>query len=252
MSLDISKSITGGISRAATRNGAILIAAYAIVGLGWQVAFNSLLNQLVSGLNTSGAAVSSSTTILSVDLPMSVLAVLAFVFLILLQYLALVATRVFVGGYERSIPNDVLTRNIPLAIVNLFVGGIVYTALFVIGSFVFLIPGVIAYLAFVFMTFYIAVEDENFIAALSDSWSLTRGNWIRLLLLFVILFVIAFALGIVLVIMSFALSFLSQMASALFSALVFIPLSVLSLGVLAEAFIQLRNEDSPVASSEAI
>ncbi|RDZ91371.1 hypothetical protein DEQ92_22740, partial [Haloferax sp. Atlit-6N] len=147
---------------------------------------------------------------------------------LVLQYMALVATRILVGGYERTIPNDLLTRNIPLAIVNLFVGGIVYSALVVIGS-ILVIPGIIAYLAFVFMTVYIAVEDENFVAALGDSWSLTRGNWLRLFLLFVVIGVIGGVLGVL-----FSIgSMLSPAASTILSALVFLPFSVLSLGIIA-------------------
>ncbi|XGI84135.1 hypothetical protein ACEU6E_02485 [Halorutilales archaeon Cl-col2-1] len=232
MSLSIGSSVSGGIRRIANRNGALFVVVYALVGVIWQVTVNSFM---MSMMRERGAEMTGDTFAVTVDLPLSILGVAGVVMFILLGYLSILATRTFVGGHTDSIPSEYYSRNIGWALINIFVGGVAYGILVVVGSFLLLIPGIIAYVAFVFMVPYIAVEDDSFVTALKKSWNLTRGHWLRL---FVVLLII-FGAGIV----AGGISSLIALATGtqIIGTAISMAVSVVSLGIIAEAFVQLRS-----------
>lgn len=163
--------------------------------------------------------------------------------LLALQYLTVVALRTFVNGHTKSIPRDYLTRNIVYVLVNSVLGSIAFGLLVSIGTILFVIPGIIAYTAFLFMIVYITVEDENFIAALRDSWALTRGHWLRLFgLLLILLVVVGVFSGILSVVTRVAITAAAgQSLGTLIFGVIALPVSLLILGILAEAYTQLRD-----------
>ncbi|MCD2204952.1 hypothetical protein [Halobacterium sp. KA-6] len=137
-----------------------------------------------------------------------------------------------------------VTRNIVYVLVNSILGSIAFGFLVTLGTILLVIPGIIAYIAFLFMIVYITVEDENFIAALRDSWTLTRGNWLRLFGLLLVLFVVVgifaslLSVGTRIAITAVA----GQSLGTLVSGIIALPVSLLTLGILAEAYTQLRNQ----------
>ncbi|MDS0284516.1 hypothetical protein [Haloarcula onubensis] len=242
MSLNIGSALTGGFRRVANRNGAVLALAYVLLGIVWQVAFYSAFVTWLQGTTVSATDVALPT----VEVPIAISAIVAVVALLLLQVAAIVSLRTFVGDHARSIPSEYYTRNIGIVLVNAVVGSFVYGLLVFLGSLLLIIPGIIAYVAFLFMLVYIAVEDENFIAALRDSWTLTRGNWLPLFGLLLIIFVgLSLIPTILSVIVSFIVGALAGPAiSTLVAGVITLPFSVFVLGFLAEAFVQLRGDDT--------
>lgn len=239
MSLNIGSSLTGGFRRVANRNGLLLILAYMVLGVVWQIAFYSAF---VTFLEQSGTP-PADVALPSIEAPLAIAAGGAIVSLLMLQYLTIVAIRTFVGGHSRSIPSEYYTRNIVFVLVNTIIGGIVFSLLVFIGSVFLFVPGIIAYVAFIFMMIYLAVEDENFIAALRDSWNLTRGHWLRLFVLLFVLFVgISIVSGVISVLTSLVIGAVAgQALGTLTSGVIALPFSLLTLGILAEAFNQLRD-----------
>jgi hypothetical protein len=246
VTLNIGSSIAGGLRRIVNRNGLLLILAYVVLGTVWQVAFYSAI---VESLGQSAAPVAA--TLPSIDLPLTVSVVSALVSLLLLQYLTIVAIRTFVDGHSSAIPSEYYTRNLVFVLVNSILGAIAFGVLVLVGSILLVIPGIVAYVAFIFSMFYVAAEDENFVAALRDSWSLTRGNWIRL---FVLLLIVVVGISVV----SGTLSALSRFAvgavggpalGILVSGVLALPFSILSLAILADAFTQLRAGERNVGQS---
>lgn len=239
MSLNIGSSLTGGVRRVASRNGVLLALAYVVVGLVWQVTFYSAIGAWATQANVP----MEGMALPSVAAPIAVLAGVALVSLLALQYLTIVAIRTFVGGHARSIPSEYYRRNVAVVLINSVLGGIVYGFLVFIGSLLFLVPGVIAYVAFTFVLIYVAVEDENFVAALRDSWTLTRGNWLRLFVLLVIAFVAISVVGGVLSVVArlYVAAVAGQAVGIVVSGLITLPFSLFTLGILAEAFTQLRD-----------
>ncbi|MBV0925194.1 hypothetical protein KTS45_13395 [Halomicroarcula limicola] len=243
MSLQIGSSLTGGFDRVANRNGVVLTLAYVVLGIIWQVAFYSAFLTL---LQRSGDLPADATQALpALDLPLAASASVSVISLLLLQVMSIVAIRTFVGGHSSSIPSEYYTRNIVLALVNTILGGFVYSLLVFVGTLLFVIPGIIAYVAFLFMMYYVAVKDDNFVAALRNSWTLTRGNWIPLVvILFVIFVVLAIVPGILSVLASAVVSAVAGPAiGTLTAGVVTLPFSLIVLGILSEAFVQLRESE---------
>jgi len=239
VALKIGSSLTNGFSRVANRNGAVLAFAYVGLGLIWQVAFYSAFVTLLQRANPEMGDVALPT----VDVPLAISAGVAIVALLLLQVAAIVSIRTFVGGHTDEIPSEYYTRNIVPVLANALVGSFAYGLLVFVGSLLLIIPGIIAYVAFLFMLVYIAVKDENFVAALRDSWTLTRGHWLPLSGLLLIIFV---GLGLVPRILSALLSFVvgayaGPGVTTLVSGVITLPFSLLVLGILAEAFVQLSG-----------
>jgi len=240
VTLNIGSALTGGFSRIANRNGVRLTLAYVLLGLVWQVAFYSAF---VTALHRSNPQM-TDVPLPTLDVPLAISVAVAVVALLLLQVAAIVSIRTFVGGQTGEIPSEYYTRNMVTVLANALVGGFVYGLLVFLGSLLFLVPGVIAYVAFLFVFVYIAVEDENFIAALRHSWTLTRGNWIPLFGLLLIIFGLSIVPGILAALVSFVVGAVAgPAASTLVSGVITLPFSLLVLGILAEAFVQLRGED---------
>lgn len=239
MSLNIGSSLTGGVRRVANYNGLLLILAYVVIGVVWQIAFYSAFATLLQRSDVP----MSEVALPAIEAPFSVAAGGAVLSLLLLQYLTIVAIRTFVGGHSRTIPSEYYTRNIVFVVVNSVLGAIAFGLLVVVGSVLFLVPGIIAYVAFIFTMVYLAVEDENFVAALRDSWNLSRGHWLRLFVLLCIIFVgIGVVSGVLSVLTSLFVGALGgQELGTLASGVVALPFSLLTLGILAEAFNQLRG-----------
>jgi len=120
-----------------------------------------------------------------------------------------------------------------------------------VGSVLFVIPGIIAYIAFIFMIVYVAVEDKNFIAGFRDSWQLTRGHWLRLFgLLLVIVAGVGLISGMLTAMTSLVVGVIAgEAAGILLSGVVGLPFSLLILATLAEAFTQLRESQKRIVTS---
>lgn len=251
MTLNIGSSLTGGVRRVATRNGALLVLAYAVIGLVWQVAVYSLFaTQLPRDGATGPPGTSGAAALPSIDVPLPVVVIVGVLSFLALQYLTIVAVRVFVGGHARSIPGEYYRRNVVGAIVNTIIGGIAYGILVAIGTVLLIVPGFIAYIAFCFTIFYVIIDDENFVAALRHSWRLTRGSWIRLFVVLAILFIVVGVVGAIVSVVAAAVvgAVVGPSAATVASGVLALPFSLLSIGVLAEAFVQLR-EGQPAAAS---
>ena len=239
MSFQIRTSLTGGLGRCLNRNGLVLALAYVLVGAAWQVLLYSAVVTAVG----SSTAPTGAAALPSIELPLAVSAGGAVVSLVLLQYLTIVTIRTFVGGHTRTIPAEFYTRNIPYVLVNSIIGSLALGLVIFVGSILFVVPGIIAYVAFIFTLLYIAAEDQSFIAAFRSSWNVTRGNWLRLFgLLVVVLVAITIVPGVLSALTSavFAATLGTGIAT-LVSGTLTLPFSLLLLGILAEALTQLRT-----------
>ncbi|GAA0523889.1 hypothetical protein SAMN04488066_106137 [Halorubrum aquaticum] len=221
--------------------------AYLIIGAAWQIPFYSAV---VTGLEQSGTP-TENVALPSIDAPLAVSVSAAILMLLGLQWLTVVTIRTFVGGHTRAIPSEYYTRNIVPVLLNSLVGGLIYGVLMFVGSVLFVIPGIIAYVAFIFMIVYVAVEDKNFIAGFRDSWQLTRGHWLRLFgLLLVVVAGIGLISGVLTAITSLVVGAIAgQAMGILLSGVVGLPFSLLILATLAEAFTQLRESQKRMVTS---
>lgn len=246
MTLRIGSTIADGIERVTNRNGALFALANVVLGLLWSVTLNSLV---VDWLASQGYDTEAASALPTVSLPAAALALLGVVSLVVLAYLNLVAVRTFVGGHDRTIPREYFTRRIGWVFLNSVVVGLIFGTLALVGSILFVLPGLVVYVLFVFAPVYVVVEDENAFAALADSWRLGSGNRLRLFGLFAVVVgaLVAVSVGV------------SEGASLLFGPLhpaiqlvtsaLSVAISILTLGIIAEAFDRLRGEDIDASSA---
>jgi len=239
MSLQLGDALREGARNLRSRTGAVLLGTYvALMG-----AFLTVSNTLIAALyRTVGLAEVADALPLVLDVPLAVAGGGYLLGIVVATYHSLVAIRTFVADAGDSFPAGALTRNVPLAILNVLVGGIVYGLLVTVGTIALVVPGVVAYVAFLFMLPYIAVEDRNFVGALRSSYRLSKGHWPMLFALVVIVVSAASLLGGVVGLLS-ALALppaVGQVAIVVVQA----PASLYTVAVVAAAFNQLRDSET--------
>ena len=233
MALQIGDTLGGGIGRAFTYSGVVLMALLFVYQVLFTVAVNSLLLQYLPP-----EAAESSQFVLSAPIPLAVAGAGVVAGLLLGAALNLIAARALTRKPEAldSMPAELFTRRIGRATLsavgaNLFVGAAVFT-----GFLLLVVPGVYLAISFLFVVLVIGVEDERAIDAVWRSWALAGGNRWRLLALMVVVVVatvIGSSVG--------ALSLVNPVADELLSLVVSAVFGVIGYGILAEAYLRLTD-----------
>lgn len=239
MSLQIGPALRSGAAKLFSRTGAILLAAYIALMATLLPLSNTMIVRLYEMVGFTEA---TDAIPLILDVPLSAAVGGYLLGALVSAYLSVVGMRTFVTGDGRQFPSGTFTRNAPLALANAVAGGLVYSLLIFLGTLALVVPGLIAYVAFLFMLPYVAVEDRNFVDALRSSYRLSKGNWLVLFVLVLIVVSVAGLLGGVGGLVSGLLlpPAIGQLALSVVTA----PGSLFSLAVIAAAFEQLREEDS--------
>jgi hypothetical protein len=241
MSLSISTALREGVDRFLSRTAAILIAVYVPAMLLYQLSVNGLIGVVLA--RYLSAAQAREAIGVTYPAPTAVYAAVSLAVLVGMSAFTVVAVRTFVAGATDRIPREFYTRRLPWATANLIVGGLAYGLLVFLGTLLLVIPGIVAYVGFVFVTMFVAVEDENFVAALRDSWRLVRPSFLSVLALLLVLVV---GLGVISAVVGMVVSYGALAAgldgwTGVATGLVTAPLSLLVLAILAAAFDQLRG-----------
>lgn len=285
MTLDIDTALRNGFSRTFKRNGLLLMAAFLVFGLVSSVLTQTALFQLLErlgdlsttppggpggpGAGGAGGAGTAPTNAdelagtqpLALPIPLVIAAPLALLTPFIGEALRIVAVRTLVSEHTETIPGEFVRENIAWAVANGFVGGIVVSFIVFIGGIIGLVglliggPIVAAFLAisFFFVRQEIAVENKNFVDALTDSWQLTSGHRIGL-------FALALAIWIVSLVASipgFALAAvattgtLAVVVTTAVSVVVSAITTVFGIAVAARAYDQLRAERNVATDEQA-
>jgi len=267
MSLDIGRALRDGFDRTTARNGLIILAAVtvfrllnAVVGQSLQrVWIGNILDDLAANppsfensdltqqefqdlIAELRETVEASTQLAYLD-SLSVGELVGIVLLLALvaEALHIVVVRTFVSDETESIPREFVTRNLPLAVLNGVVGGIVVGILVGIGLLLLIVPGIFLAVSFAFLRQEIAVEDKNFIDAMSGSWNLAAGNRIELFGLLAFLAILGVVVGL-------AIGALPPSAPVqVASVVVLAAISAYGIAVVSRAYDQLRVERAAVA-----
>jgi hypothetical protein len=271
MTLDIDVALRNGFSRTFKRNGLLLMGAFVVFGFVSSVLVQTASLQLLERLGdlsttpptggpggTGGAGAAppdvdelAGTQPLALPIPLIVAAPLAALTPFVGEALRIVAVRTLVSEHTQSIPGAFVRENIVWATLNGFVGGIIVGFIVVIGGVIGLLglliggPIVAAFLAtsFFFVRQEIAVENKNFVGALTDSWWLTSGHRIGLFALALAIWIVSLIAGVP----GFALAFvasgpLAVTVTTLVSVVVSALTTVFGIAVAARAYDQLRAE----------
>lgn len=233
VTLNIGQALTRGTRRAVSTSGLIIMALVGVYQLVFIGALNTVMRRQIP------ATVQPPQ--LGYTFPVSVqvagaLAVAGIVFGIGV-YLAAARALVRPVSDLSTFPRELLTRRLGRAMVSVTVAHVAISIATILGFMLLVIPGVFLAISLVFVIFAIGVEDRRTIGALRRSWGLARGNRWRLLalgLLVTITITVANGIG-----SMFAL--VDPTAGQVLSILLTTLFTILGYGILADAFVQVRD-----------
>jgi type IV secretory pathway VirB3-like protein len=163
-------------------------------------------------------------------------AVLAFV----AEAVRIVAVRTLVSDETETVRDEFVSRNLLSATLNGFVGGVVVLILVAVGLVFLVVPGVYLAIAFFFVRQEIAVEDRNFVEALSASWERTSGHRLRLFGLALVVFLV----GVVVTAVGGVVGFVGvPLLTTLVTVLLGAVTVVFGVAVTCRAYVQLSDAD---------
>jgi hypothetical protein len=232
MTLDISRAVGRGVSKLTTVSGGAFAAVLAVFSLATATVQSSTLEPATGGTP-------ASTTGLTLPVSPEVGAVLSLVGHLIGTVLVVALSRAMVRDEREleSIPADVFTRRIGMATVVMLVVTVLVLVAVGVGMVFLLVPGLFLLVSFLFVSLFVAVEDHGVVASIRGSWALASGH--RLELFGVVVFLLAVKVVTTAVVLGVGLvtPIGADLLGALFSGVT----AVYFIGVVADAYVQLRD-----------
>jgi hypothetical protein len=257
MSFSVGEALRDGFRRTFQRNGVLLMVVF--VGLRGTSAIaadtltraNLELARQFDTLPGSAApngfqGIVETPTPYALPVGVGTAFVLAIAVALLAEAVRIVAVRTLVSDRTDTVPPDLIRRDIGLATLNAFLGGIVVLTLTVIGLVALILPGLFIALSFFFVRQEIAVRDVNFVDAMAGSWELAAGHRFGLLGLATALVLI----GLVASIPGFLIGFVSPGVGSIVGILTRAVVIVFSVASVARAYDQLRGDEEEADTSD--
>jgi hypothetical protein len=234
MALRIGRAIRGGVERTLNPTGLALMVATAGYTLVLAGSVNSVVEASLPPEVREQAEIG-----LTFPLSPAAAGALAVVSVLFGTALFLGAARTFTrDAHERSsFTADPFTRRIGRALVSAVGANLVVVVAVMVGFVLLVVPGLFLAVSFVFVVFAIAVEDARALEALRRSWELASGNRLRLFALVLVIGVASGLLGGVGSVVAVESPLVGQVVSVVLST----PVTVVGYGVVADAYVQLRE-----------
>lgn len=164
----------------------------------------------------------------------------------LLASTAVVALAIDAFARRAADVDELDTSGLVLHTLNIFVGGIVYFVLIMIGFALLFVPGIVVLVIFAFYPAAIVVEDENFVSAFGSSFGTVTDNVGHTLLLLLLAIVISVAGS---VLSTVATALLSGTIGAIVSTTVTAAVTILIVAMLTRAYVA-AHPDAPRADAD--
>lgn len=240
MGLQLGRAIGDGIKRVLTRTGGLLLLALIAI----QLVAQTSINTAIIGLFPPGPA-SELEAMLGMTLPVSptVAGLLFAVTIVLSAAYFVVLSRALTRpkGELSTFPSPLYTRRMGRATLSMLVGGIIVGFSVMIGFAFLFVPGIFLAICFLFFIFAVGVEDRGILDALKRSWGLSRGNRLKLAVLVILAGIIGAIIGVVGTVADMAgTPLVSELLSNALSSVLYVFLY----GIIASAYLQVRDEAS--------
>jgi len=236
MTLPLGQTVTNGIRRTLSISGLVIFVLTAVSQLLLVGATNTITARVIAANLPDATGVQIGYT-LPVSLPIAAgIAVGVALFGVIIFT---ISTRLLTRGHQElsTLPSSLFTRRIGRATLSGVGMSLILTPVILLGM-PLIIPGLFLAVSFQFGIFVIGVEDARAISALRQSWRLASGNRWRLLAILVVFTIAAMALSMV----TSLLSFIFPVAGQIISVVALSAMVVLLYGILAEAYLVLRDE----------
>ncbi|MEF8842151.1 MAG: hypothetical protein V5A62_11080 [Haloarculaceae archaeon] len=240
MTLQLGRMFGDGIGRVFTRTGGLLFVGLLAI----QFLVQSSINTAVLGLFPPEAT-GELEGMLGLTLPVSGTVagvLLAAAFLLSSAYFVVLSRALTRPRDELStFPSSLYTRRIGRATLSNLGGGVLVGFSVSIGLALLVLPGLFLAVCFLFFVFAVGVEDRRAIGALRRSWALSRGNRLKLAVVVIAAGVIGAVVGAVGAVFELAGT---PLVAELLSNTIGSALFVLLYGVMAAAYLGVRDEES--------
>lgn len=244
MSLQIGDAIGDGIRRSLTKSGGVLMALMFAYMLVFMAAMNTIILEYLPE-----EAQGSGQFGLALPVPPAVAGAIGLLGMLFGFVFYLVAVRALTRDKAElsTLPSELFTRRIGRATISAIGANIIMQIAITIGFILLVIPGIFLAVSFIFVVFAIGVEDRRAIDSLSRSWELASGNrWS----LFALGLIVAVAVGVVGGVSSM-FSMVDPVIGQVVNLAVISVASIVAYGVLADAYVQLRDDEDVGGSGGA-
>jgi hypothetical protein len=264
MGIDIGQALREGASRTAAKNGLLLAVLFAGIALLTAILWNTLFLRAVElgleliqtaspeelgltqqeyqeQLEATREVQSFASESMTIGVPLSVAAGGVLATALFAEAVSIIAVRIFSTETVSQVSRELVTDKILFATVNGFIGSLVVWGLIIIGLPLLVLPGIFFAVAFYFVRQEIALKNKNFIQAMADSWRITKGNRIEVLLLGFILIVVSQLEPAT----SAVVSVVSTPAGAVVGSLVGGLLTAFGAAVVTRAYVQIGGDTEP-------
>lgn len=260
MALNINDALRSGFQQTVSRESVGLVAvllAFQMVNTVIGQSFNRQLFQEF-GVTTAeemstapfGSTVAGGGLPFAVDLPLSALAGGLLLTVFLAEAINILGVRMFARETPVTVSTVSLRDGIILTTLNGVIGGTLATIATGLGALLLIVPGVFVAVSLFFVRQEIAIEDKNFIDALSGSWALTRGVRLKVFGLVVFLVVVSLLAGSP----ATVLFFMSPTVATVIGVVLGSITTVFGLAVTTQAYLQLQenNKNLPAGSTGSV
>ena len=249
MTIDIAGALERGFDRLTTPTGAAFVSAFVGVAVAVGLLWETVLGRFVAGddffsfvppaaARQLREAWASYDVLVDLPIPVELLLGLLLGLWLCRLVLRIGAVRWFVGEASQPLQAELFTRRLGWTLLNLIAGTILYGLAVAVGLVLLVLPGIFLAVALFFFNYEVVVEGENAVDALANSYSLTAGNRIQLLLLGV-LFV---ALGLVVSLAGSPTLLPGRLPPVIVGAAVTAAFGVYGIATAADAYRQLTQE----------
>jgi len=247
MALDVADVLRDGLDRAVTPVGAWLLLGLFVARLASTVVLDSQLPVLARRTNELAGEriLDPATGPFAVDAPSVALTFLSVLAAIVTAGLVAVGFRAFTGDRPGRFPPDAW-NGLAWTTLNVLVAQIVVGFLFLAGIALFVLPGLVVAVAFVFVPAAIAVDGHNAFRAMLESWQRSRGERLRVGLMLLGVVGIGIAVSVVGVLVA-VLLLGSGPAADVVSLFLGTAVAVYAMGVIASAFDRLQAVEDELA-----
>jgi hypothetical protein len=194
MTIDIAGALERGFDRVTSRTGATFVAGFVAIAVAVGLLWETVLGRFVAGdaffefVPPAAAAElreawANYDVLLDLPVPVELLLGLLLALWLCRLVLRIGAIRWFVGEAARPLAADLFTKRLGWTVLNLIAGTILYGLAVAVGLILLVLPGIFLAVALFFFNYEVVVEGENAVDALVNSYSLTAGNRLQLLLL---------------------------------------------------------------------